>query len=334
MSVAGGTLGFLDARSSFIKIFRVPEGGSLSAFVRDRAVDLQADIVRHGGVLIRGGTLRSPHELNELVRVVCPGDPFLYQGGSAYRTNLGPGVYSAAESHPDVEIVQHHEAAYFRRWPTHLALFCEVPPIERGSTPLCDNRALTRRLPTDILDLLSNASIRYERNLHRDLHADYIRSSFGSPDSILEVCAAQGMTAEWRGEFLHLQYDAPAVTRHPATGELLHFSQIYAHNWYAYDGYESPAFRRGAAALFDPERARGWGRRTPLQIARIAGDSEPRDQLLELFDSEYAGLTRTFRWESGDLALIDNILTTHGRQPYRGPRKLWLAFGPEGHHDR
>ena len=32
--------------------------------------------------------------------------------------------------------------------------------------------------------------------------------------------------------------------------------------------------------------------------------------------------TRTFDWRAGDVLLIDNILVSHGRRPYRGPRRV------------
>ena len=32
-------------------------------------------------------------------------------------------------------------------------------------------------------------------------------------------------------------------------------------------------------------------------------------------------------WQEGDIALLDNMLTAHARDPYSGPRKIVVAMG-------
>ena len=33
-----------------------------------------------------------------------------------------------------------------------------------------------------------------------------------------------------------------------------------------------------------------------------------------------------FDWCKGDTLLVDNILTGHGRMPYKGPRRIYVAL--------
>ena len=37
-------------------------------------------------------------------------------------------------------------------------------------------------------------------------------------------------------------------------------------------------------------------------------------------------LMPVFRWQRGDLLLLDNYLVTHGRMPFRGERKILVAI--------
>jgi alpha-ketoglutarate-dependent taurine dioxygenase len=41
----------------------------------------------------------------------------------------------------------------------------------------------------------------------------------------------------------------------------------------------------------------------------------------------YRELEVSFRWEQGDVMLLDNILAAHGRNPFTGERKLLVALG-------
>ena len=47
------------------------------------------------------------------------------------------------------------------------------------------------------------------------------------------------------------------------------------------------------------------------------------DELRKAYDSE----TIKFKWQKGDLLYMDNMLVSHGRSPYSGPRKIIVGMG-------
>lgn len=58
------------------------------------------------------------------------------------------------------------------------------------------------------------------------------------------------------------------------------------------------------------------------------GDGVPltRDEL-DAINAAYEGATVREAWQPGDVLLVDNVLATHGRDPFRGDRRIVVAMG-------
>jgi alpha-ketoglutarate-dependent taurine dioxygenase len=48
--------------------------------------------------------------------------------------------------------------------------------------------------------------------------------------------------------------------------------------------------------------------------------------VLEVLRAAYVQERVAFQWEEGDLLMVDNLLTAHGRQPFEGPRRIWTGM--------
>ena len=58
------------------------------------------------------------------------------------------------------------------------------------------------------------------------------------------------------------------------------------------------------------------------------GDGKPiEDSVLEEIRHIYQQETVCFPWKSGDVLLLDNLLTAHGRLPFDGSRQVVVAMG-------
>ena len=104
------------------------------------------------------------------------------------------------------------------------------------------------------------------------------------------------------------------MASHPRTGEKLFFNQIQAHHIACLP----PEDRRSLLDLFafeDLPRNVYYGDGTPIE-----------DSLIQEIVATYQRIEVTFPWQKGDLLMVDNMLTAHGRYPYAGPRKILVAM--------
>ncbi|MDF5808063.1 TauD/TfdA family dioxygenase [Pseudomonas aeruginosa] len=48
--------------------------------------------------------------------------------------------------------------------------------------------------------------------------------------------------------------------------------------------------------------------------------------MLDTIRAAYREETRAFAWERGDVLMLDNFISVHGREPYTGERKVLVAM--------
>jgi hypothetical protein len=63
----------------------------------------------------------------------------------------------------------------------------------------------------------------------------------------------------------------------------------------------------------------------PVQILYGDGTPIPPDEMAEIRRATWDHSV-LFRWKKGDILVLDNILTGHGRMNVEGPRKILTSF--------
>lgn len=107
----------------------------------------------------------------------------------------------------------------------------------------------------------------------------------------------------------------PGIITHPATGEEVWFNHLVFWNEWSLD-------EELRETLIDE-----FGRdQLPFNTAFGDGTTVTREDLAAI-QTAYDAATVRARWRPGDLLLVDNILTAHGRDPFRGDRKIAVAMG-------
>ena len=279
----------------------------------DRVFD--AELHQHGAVLWRGTPLVSEADFGRWM-ADCGSELLEYDYRSTPRTRVLDRVYTATEYPGHQRILMHNENAYTRQWPRRLWFFCARPADKGGATPLCDSREVYRRIDPAIRRRFERHGVLYVRNYNTGLDLQW-QTVFGTDDrgELERRCLELGLEHEWRGgDRLMTRQRCQAVTRHPVTGEAVWFNQAHLFHVSSLE----PDIRDTLLSVFEEEY---------LPRNAYYGDgSAIESTVLDEIRDVYQDLSTEFPWQAGDVLVVDNVLVAHGRAPFEGERRVFVAM--------
>ncbi len=275
----------------------------------------ETHITGSGGLLFRGFAVPDPAGFRAFARGF--GHPLLsYDFGSTPRSRVVEGVYSSTEYPAHQHIPLHNEQAYSRDWPMKIWFHCAVASPTGGETPIADSRRVHAHVPPRIRQRLLERGLQYVRNFGNGLDVPW-QQTFGTtePAVVEAYCRAHAIAFEWKADGeLRTRQIAQVVARHPETSELVWFNQAHLFHLSALE----PAVREALCDAVEPEDL-------PRNVTYADG-GEIEDDLLDEIRGVYRALEVTFAWQPGDVLMLDNMLTAHGRRPFTGPRQITVAM--------
>lgn len=284
----------------------------LDALPRLRA-EIETKVATIGGVLLRGFEVPSVECFREFAARF--GHPLLnYEFGSTPRTAVGGGVYTATEYPAHQSIPLHNEQAYTRQWPMKAWFHCVTPAAEGGETPIADSREIYRRMPASIRKRFA-PGILYVRN-YGDFDVPW-QQVFNTEhrDEVEAFCRKNGIQWEWKPDGnLRTTQLCQAMETHPVTGEAVWFNQ--AHLFHISN--LQPEVRESLVELLGAENM-------PRNACFADGSPIP-DEMLDEVRAVLDAETVSFKWQQGDVTMLDNMLIAHARSPFKGPRKVVVAM--------
>ena len=270
----------------------------------------------HGGLLFRGFAVAGPEDFQA---VVSSYDPALlpYVEGQSQRSRVTSNVYTSTEYPPSQDITMHNELSYVRVPPRRLYFFCEIAPEAGGETPIADCRRVYERIDPAVRSRFMERGVRYVKNMHggkgfgKSWH-DHFETSDRSV--VEEHLTRAGEEFRWKpNDTLWTSQKRPAAIAHPETGETTWFNQ--ADLWhYSNLGGKGEALRRTVGEEELPTNSY-FGDGTPIDPADLAAIREVSWREATVFP-----------WSRGDLLILDNILASHGRKAFTGPRRILVAM--------
>ncbi|XXZ41218.1 TauD/TfdA family dioxygenase [Sorangium sp. So ce327] len=297
-------------------------GERIMSVFAELARHVDEHLLDHGGVLFRGFHVDGVAGFRELAAAF--GHPLLgYEFGSTPRTKLVEGVYSSTEYPAHQHIPLHNEQAYSREWPMKIWFYCALAAEEGGETPIADSREVYRRVDARIRERFVRHGLMYVRNFGNGLDVPWPKV-FETDDraAVSAYCERHGIVCEWKddGE-LRTRQTCQAVARHPKTGDMVWFNQAHL---FHISGLEAEVREALLDVVSEDELPRNV----------YYGNGEPiEDSVLDEIRGVLDELKVSFPWETGDVLMLDNMLTAHARNPFKGPRKIVAAMA-EGYSER
>jgi alpha-ketoglutarate-dependent taurine dioxygenase len=276
--------------------------------------EIEAELVKHGAILFRDFPLRSRVDFESFVRAISP-ELMEYTERSTPRSEVTAGIYTSTEYPADQHIPLHNENSYSHAWPRKVYFFCVEPAPVGGSTPLADSRLVYEAIEKRVRERFMEKGVMYVRNYRPGLDLPW-QTVFRTSDraEVERYCASVGMQCEWLGDALRTTQARHAVAVHPVTGETVWFNQAHLFHVSSLEKNLGESMR----ALYENDE---------LPRNSYYGDGTPIETMeLDEIRRAYSACAISTDWQRGDLILVDNMLTAHGRTPYQGPRQILVAM--------
>lgn len=294
------------------------KGVDLLGWIRDNQTQLQQDLLQYGGLLFRDFDLRGVQDFQaglnafgvKLMNYIEKATPRKQVDGQVYTSTIFP---------PEHVIALHNELSYVRQWPGRIAFFCEIAAETEGETPIADVRRVLAAIDTEVKEKFHRLGWMLVRNFGSGIGPSWQHSLAVESREEAEAYMQKSDT-QWtwmEGDRLRTSQVRSSIRCHPQTGEELWFNHIAF--WHP-------------SSMTDEIRSSLTGdlgvENLPYNTFYGDGTQIP-DEVVAHLRAAYDAETVKFRWQPGDLLLLDNMLVAHGRSRFTGERKILTAMGDE-----
>ena len=287
------------------------EGMGLNAWVEKNRAAVEEKLLDHGGILFRGFGITEIPQFERFIAASC-GETLEYKERSSPRSEQGKNVYTSTDYPPKYPIFQHNENSYAKTFPMRILFYCHIAADEGGETPIANSRRVYQRVDPAIRDRFVEKKLMYVRNFSAGIGLPW-QSVFqtSSRSEVEEYCLKAGYDIEWmEGDRLRTRRIGQVVAKHPQTGEMTWFN----HATFFHVSTLVPVIRDALLMQFKEEEL--------PNNTYYADGSAIEAEVLETLRDIYEQETVCFPYEQGDIMLLDNMLSSHGRSPFKGERKI------------
>jgi len=291
---------------------------NLIEWLKENKLKIETYLHRFGGILFRGFGIYSVSEFNKVAQSICP-NLLDYVYRSTPRTKLGGMIYTATEYPSDRVIPMHNENSYSKNWPEKIFFFSVIVASEGGETPIADSRKVYNKIDKTVREKFEQKGVLYVRNYTKgiDLSWEEVFQT-ENKDEVNEFCKSHDIEAIWNknGPELTTKQICQSTYVHHITKEQVWFNQAHLFH---------------TSALADADRLsliKELSGETNLPRNTFYGDGKPIElHVLEHIRNIYEEEKIKFKWQKGDILMLDNVLTAHGRETKPRRKKNSSSYG-------
>lgn len=296
---------------------------SLIAWALENREFLQQRLMQHGAILLRNFGVRAVEDFAALTAAAA-NEVMEYHERSSPRHEVSTKIYTSTDYPANQSIFPHNEHSYSQHLALKLFFFCVTPAQQGGDTPLADCRRVLQRIAPEIRERFIQKKWMYVRNFGDGFGLSWPAVFQTTDRSEVEAyCRRNAIEVEWKeGNRLRTRQVRPAIATHPLSGEEVWFN----HLTFFHVSTLEPTIRDVMLEVFEEE---------DLPNNTYYGDGTPIEpDVLEHLRQAYLQELVSFKWQQGDIVMLDNMLTAHSRTAYTGPRQILFAMAdPYTRHD-
>ena len=302
----------------FPLVYGAAQIGSAEAikyWIKQHAGQLADELAVHGAILFRDFGVTDDRGFDGFIRAFnLPRFTYADSLSNAVRRNRTELVFTANEAPPEVSIFLHHEMAQTPVFPSKLFFYCEQAADNGGATPICRSDILLQHLEAEVPNFVAacrKKGVRYSQvmPLKDDMESGQGRSwrSTLSAETQSEAeIKLHKLNYQWQWQADNtLRVTTPVL---PAIMQLPDDRSVFFNQLIA-------AFRGWQDARNSAEKSICFGDGSAIDRSDMAVAIDLADKL-----------TFDIPWQTGDVVLLDNFLTMHGRRPFKGERRVLAAL--------
>ena len=307
---------------------------SAIGFANEIKCEIKKNLLEHGYIVLRNFTPCIEEQVFEATLNTIGLKLRDYIGGTSPRNVLKGKIMEATHTPENWSIILHQEMAYITDMPAVIAFCCQSPAFNNGGVSLIgDMRLATSLIPSVIKDEFRDRGLCLRRMLPSKEHLhlkpgikkcweETLNTSKRSEAEF--ICKNLGWNFEWNSKGLTLwQEILPPERTHSLTGESIWCNQAHFFNratmiaWAERDGRinDVKAFKKARIDNSETLEAVCFGDGAPI----------PDYIALELFRI-MAGIEQQVALSEGDIIVLDNLISSHGRTMFSGKRKLTVGL--------